>query len=95
MSAQVSEVLKGAAGGGAGGPGPLEIVTAETARDIYDFADEIEAGDFAGFHGFGVEFVGVDAAGGDFGFFVAFGAGGMDGPGVKLFFQISEGLIGE
>ena len=68
--------LQGAAGGGAGGPGPLEVEAAQVAGDVDNFADEEEAGDFARFHGFAGEFVGVDAAGGDFGFFVAFGAGG-------------------
>ena len=79
-----------ASGGGTGGPGPLEIVAAEMAGDVDDFADEVEAWDLAGFHGFGVEFVGINASGGDFSLFEAFGAGGVDGPGVELFFEIGE-----
>jgi len=34
---------------------------------VDDLSDEVEARDFAGFHGFGGEFVGVDAPGGYFG----------------------------
>ena len=56
----------------------MEVVAAEPAGDVDDFADEVEAGDFVALHGAGVEFGGVDAAGGDFGFGVAFGAGGSD-----------------
>ena len=36
----------------AGGPGPLEVEAAEVAGDVDGLADEIEAGDGAGFHGF-------------------------------------------
>jgi hypothetical protein len=60
----------------------LEVEAAEVAGDVNDFADEEEAGDEGGFHGFTGEFAGVDAAGGDFGFFVAFGGSGRDRPGV-------------
>ena len=73
----------------------MEVETAEVAGDVDDFADEKEAGDFAGFHGFAGEFGGVYTAGGDFGFFVAFGAGGDDGPVVELAFEFFEGGIGE
>ena len=45
------------------------------------------------FHGAGVELGGVDAAGGDFGLGVAFGAGGGDGPGVELALEVGEGGI--
>jgi len=86
--------LERAAGGCGGGPGPLEIEAAEVAGDVDDFADEEEAGDFAGFHGFAGEFGGVDAAGGDFGFFIAFGACGADGPGVQFPFERVESDVG-
>src|ERR1039458_4302602 len=66
----------GLAGGYCGGPGPLEVVAAEPAGDVDDFADEVEARGDAALHGTGVERVGRDAAGGDLGFVVAFGAGG-------------------
>jgi len=77
-----------------GGPGPLEIETAEVAGDVDDFADEIKARDFAGFHRFAGEFAGVDAAGGDFRFGIAFGAGGKNGPGVEFFFEGGQGRAG-
>jgi len=73
----------------------LEIETAEVTGDVDDFADEEEAGNFAGFQGFAGEFGGVDAAGGDFGFGVAFGAGGEDGPVVELALEFFEGGIGK
>ena len=60
------------------------------AGDIDYFPDEEEARDFARFHGFAGEFARVDAAGGDFGFFVAFGACGSDGPVVNLLFERGE-----
>jgi len=64
------------------------------ASDIDDFADEEEAGDAAGFHGFARELARVHSAGGDFGFFVAFGGGGDESPGVELLFESSERGIG-
>ncbi len=72
----------------------MEIEAAEVAGDVDDFADEEEAGNFAGFHGFAGEFGGVHAAGGDFGFFVAFGPGGVDGPGVQFPFEGIESDVG-
>jgi hypothetical protein len=72
----------------------LEVEAAEVAGYVNDFADEEEAGDEGGFHGFAGEFAGVDAAGGDFGFFVAFGGGGRDRPGMQKFFESIEGRIG-
>ncbi len=87
--------LAGLAGGYSGGPGPLEVVTAEPAGDVDDFADEEESSHAAGLHGSGVEFGGVNSAGGDFGFAVAFGAGGEDAPGVELGFQGGDGDVGE
>ena len=83
------------AGGYGGGPGPLEVVAAEPAGDVDDFADEEEAGDDAALQGAGVERVGVDAAGGDFGFVVALGAGGREAPGVELAFHFGEGGVGQ
>ena len=85
--------LKGAAGGGGGGPCPLEVEAAQVAGDVDDFADEEEAGDFAGLHGFAGEFVGVDATGGYFGFLKAFGARGADFPGVQFPFERFEGGV--
>src|SRR5882724_4565614 len=87
-------ILEGAAGRGGGGPGPLEIEAAEVAGDVDDFADEEEAGDFAGFHGFAGQFGGVDATGRDFGFFVAFGAGGLDLPGMQIPFNYVQSSVG-
>ena len=89
------ETLAGLAGGYAGGPGPLEVVAAQPAGYVYDLADEEEAGDEAGLEGFGVEVAGVYSAGGDFGFGVAFGAGGGDAPGVEVGFDGGEGGVGE
>src|SRR5208337_4660552 len=86
MGSSSARALHGAAGGGCGGPGPLEVEAAEVAGDVNDFADEEEAGDFARFHGFAGEFVGVNAADGDFGFVEAFGGGGSEGPSVNSFF---------
>ena len=63
-----------------GGPGPLEIEAAELARDVDDFADEEQAGNQARFHGFAGKLTRVDATCGDFGFGVAFGIGGTNGP---------------
>ena len=86
--------LGGGTCGDGAGPGPLEVVAAEPAGDVNDFADEEEArGEFA-FEGAGVEFVGGDAAGGDFGFLEAFGAGGGDGPGVKVGFECGDAVVG-
>jgi hypothetical protein len=87
--------LQRSAGDRAGCPTPLEIEASKMASHIDDLADEVKARDFAGLHRFGQEFVGVNAAGCDFGFFIAFGACGMDGPGVELGLQIREGLIRE
>ena len=83
------------AGGGTAGPGPLEVEAAEVAGDVDDFADEVEARDVAGFHGSGGELVGVDAAGGDFGFLKAFGAVRIDGPVMKAVVSFFESAVGE
>lgn len=85
---------EGAAGGGAGGPGPLKIEASEVTGDVDDFADEKKSGNFARLHGFAGEFVGVHATGSDFGFFVALGACGSDDPVVNLAFKFFQRLIG-
>src|SRR5580700_5394500 len=63
------------------------------AGHVDDFSDEEQAGNFAGLHGFGGEFVGVDAACGYFGFFVTFGACWCDRPLVHLLLEGSEGGV--
>ena len=63
------------------------------AGDVDDFSDEVEAGNVAAFHRFGGELVGVDAARGDFSFFVAFGSCRSDLPRVQLLFEIVQALI--
>ena len=72
----------------------MEIEAAEVAGDVDDFADEKEAGHFAAFHGFAGEFVGVDAAGGHFGFFVAFRVGRNDDPFVQIAFEPVQCFVG-
>ena len=83
------------AGSNARGPGPLEVIAAEPASNVDDFADEVEPGDDAALHGAGVERVGVDAAGGDLGFGVAFGADGDDAPSVEAALEPGQGGVGE
>ena len=61
------------------GPGPLEIVAAEPAGHIDDFADEIEARHTPRLHRLRGELAGVDAADGHFRFRIAFGAVGANG----------------
>lgn len=60
-----------------------------------DGADEIEAGDFVRFHGFGGKRVGIDAAQSDFGGAIAFGAGGLDAPAVDEIGDRAQLLVGE
>ena len=72
----------------------MEVVTAKPSGDVDDFSDEVEAGDFLALHGAGIELGGVDAAGSDLGFFVAFGASGCDAPGVELLLHDGEGGVG-
>src|SRR5208282_3852885 len=86
--------LQRPARGGAGRPRPLKVEAAQVAGNVYDFADKKQAWDLAALHGFGGELVGVDSAGGDFGFRVAFGSCGRDRPGVRLIFQVGKRLIG-
>ena len=72
----------------------MKIETAKVAGDVDDFTDKEQAGDFPTFHRFAGEFARVDAAGGDFGFGVAFGTGGQDAPQVQVLFEIGEGRVG-
>jgi len=91
---RLCHLLEGASRSGGGGPGPLEIETAEMAGDVDNFADKEETGDSLRLHGFAGEFASVYAAGGDLGFFVAFGASWDNRPIVYLVFERSEGGIG-
>jgi hypothetical protein len=63
------------------------------AGDIHDLTNKEEPGDFAAFHGFAGKFIGVHTAGGDFGFFIAFGSCRNDDPFVKLTLESFERLI--
>jgi len=83
----------GAAGGGAGGPGPLEIESAKMSGDVHNFADKIQAGNFAAFHCFAGKFVGVNSSAGDFRFFVAFCSRRSDFPFVRAMFKIGEVFV--
>src|SRR5690606_9452330 len=67
---------EGGAGGVGGGPGPLEVVAAEPAGDVDDFADEVQAGHVPGLHRRRRQAVGIHAAEGDFRGAVALGAAG-------------------
>ena len=87
------EFLHRAAGGGARGPGPLEVESAEVAGDVDDFADEVEAGHAAALHGLCGKRAGADAACGNFGFVVALGAAGREGEGVQPAFQFIKCVI--
>ena len=68
----------------------MKVEAAEVAGHVHDFADEKQARNFAAFHRFGGEFVGVDSAAGDFGFLVAFGACWRDGPCMRLLLEIGQ-----
>jgi hypothetical protein len=87
-------LLDRSAGSHGRGPGPLEVEAAEVAGHVDYFADEKETGDVACFHGAGLKIVGVDAAGGDFGFGEALCAGGMEWPMVQAAFAGFEGGVG-
>src|SRR3546814_8151478 len=67
----------------AGGPGPLEIVTAEPTGDVEALADEIEAGHLLCREGLGGERGGVDAAGGHLGGAESFCTAGPQAPAVQ------------
>ena len=86
--------LEGAAGGGTGGPGPLEVEAAQVSGDVNHFTDKKKAGYAARLHGFAGKFAGVDAACGDFCLLVAFGGAGSDGPVVDLLLECEEGGVG-
>jgi len=64
------------------------------AGDINNFADEEEAGNVAGFHGFAGKFIGVHTAGGDFSFLITFRTCRSDDPFMKLMLEMLERLIG-
>lgn len=72
----------------------MKIEAAELAGDVDDFANEEQTSSQARFHGFAGKFAGVDPAGGDFGFDVAFRVGRTDRPIVQLSFESSERGIG-
>src|SRR5450631_2781851 len=74
-------------------PGPLEVEAAKVARNVHDFTDEKQAGDLTAFHRFGGEFIGVDSAASHFRLFIAFGACGDDGPGMRLLLKIGESCV--
>ena len=67
----------------------MEVVAADGAVEVEDFAGEVEIGDELALHGAGIDFVEGDAAGGDFGFFEAEGAGDGDG---QAFERVDEAL---
>ena len=83
----------GAARRGDRGPSPPKVEAAEMAGDIHDFANKEETGDFAGFHGFAVKFIGVHTADSDFGFFITFGSCRCDDSFVNLTLESFERLI--
>ena len=71
----------------------MKIKPAEMACHVHDFPDKEEAGNFSAFHGFGREFGGVDTAGGDLGFLVAFSSRRRDRPGMQVLFELSESVV--
>lgn len=77
---ELARALERAGGSGGRCPGPLEIEAAQVAGDVDDFAYEKESGDETRFHGFTGEFASVNAAGGNFGLFVAFAGRRSEGP---------------
>ena len=68
----------------------MEVESAELASDVDDFSDEEQAGDFAGLHGAGMQFVGVDAASSDLGFSVALGFFRFHFPVVEIAFGFGK-----
>lgn len=72
----ISNFGESGAGGVGAGPCPVEVVAAEPASYIQCFADEVQAGDMAGLHGFGQDAFGIHATNSDFCLWVAFGSGG-------------------
>ena len=81
-------------GAESGRPGPLEVETAELAGDVDDFSDEKKAGHFSRLHGLGREFVGIDAARGDFRFSVTLRRFRLDFPLMQLTFGTGKRAIG-
>ncbi len=68
----------------------MKVVPAEMAGYIDYLADEEQAGYFAAFHGLCRELIGVDPAGGDLCFLVAFGSVGQNFPVMNLVFHFVE-----
>ena len=62
----------------AGAEGGLEVVAADRAVEVEDFAGEVQAGNELALHRAAVDFVERDAAGGDFGLGEAARAGDGD-----------------
>jgi len=73
----------------------LEVVAPQPPGYVDHLADEVEAGDLAAHQGAGVEFGGVDAAGGDLGLGIALGAGGGEAPGVEGVLEAGQCGVGE
>ena len=74
------------------GPGPLEVVAAQPARDVHDLTNEIQA--FLGrFHGFLRQGLGGHAAHRDLGFSVAFRPCGLQGPRGQGLGQVAQGAV--
>jgi hypothetical protein len=65
-------------------PSPLKIEAAQVAGDVQHFADEIESWGFPGLEGLRGKLLGIHAADGDFGFFIALGAVRRDSPTVEI-----------
>src|SRR5215218_4550419 len=59
------------------GPGPLEVVAAEVAGHVHDFAYEVEAGRAPRLQRLGRKFIRRDAAARHLGLLESFGAGGL------------------
>src|SRR5689334_14543293 len=76
------------------GPGPLEVEASEMARDIHDFSDEEQAGSFLCLHRLRREFIGVDTAGCDLGFLVAFRTRRQHLPAMQLLLHRVEVGVG-
>ena len=76
-------LLDGSAGSYCRGPGPLEVEATKVAGDVDYFADKIEAGDGACFHGAGLNPFSVYTSYGHFCFGEAFRAGRIKRPGVQ------------
>ncbi len=80
--------LNNFAGRVAAGPGPLEIVAAQPAGDIDDFANEIKAGHGTAFHRLGGECCGVHTPHGYFRLGIAAGIGGYQGPVAEVLHEL-------